>query len=58
MKCRCPSGTHGHKPGKCMELAVTSDQCCQPCHDKTKHEVTRVKATVPRKPVNEKKGRT
>src|SRR5262249_33957985 len=39
MKCRCPSDTHGHKPGKCQALAVTPDHMCQPCHDKMEKEV-------------------
>jgi len=32
-KCRCPSGSHGHRPGKCQELAAGEDHLCQRCHD-------------------------
>jgi len=42
MKCRCPSETHGHKPGKCNNLAATSGQLCKPCHDKTQQEIKAV----------------
>ena len=30
MKCRCPSDTHGHKPGKCQGLAVTLERKIAP----------------------------
>jgi hypothetical protein len=33
-KCRCPSGDHGHKPGKCNNLATERDQLCKPCSDR------------------------
>jgi hypothetical protein len=33
-KCRCSSGDHGHKPGKCTYLATERDQLCKPCSEK------------------------
>jgi hypothetical protein len=33
-KCRCPSGDHEHKPGKCQDLATEQDQLCKPCSEK------------------------
>ena len=33
-KCRCPSTTHGHKPGKCTNLASKPGLMCKPCYDK------------------------
>jgi hypothetical protein len=32
-KCRCPSGSHGHRSGKCQELAAGKDHLCRRCHD-------------------------
>src|SRR5262245_1052844 len=45
IKCRCPSGNHGHKPGKFVEFAVTPDHYCQRCHDKNLEEAARAKPT-------------
>jgi hypothetical protein len=33
-KCRCPSKDHGHKPGKCNNLATEHDQLCKSCSDR------------------------
>jgi len=33
-KCRCPSGDHGHEPGKCKDIATEQDQLCKPCSEK------------------------
>ena len=38
-KCRCPSGSHGHRPGKCQTLAVGDDHLCQRCHAKSAEDV-------------------
>jgi hypothetical protein len=43
MKCRCPSETHGHKPGKCNNLATEPDLMCKPCHDKSAKEMRAVR---------------
>jgi hypothetical protein len=39
MKCKCPTETHGHKAGKCNNLATAPDRMCKPCHDKTAKEM-------------------
>jgi hypothetical protein len=39
MKCRCPSDNHGHKAGKCKNLATEPDQLCKPRHDKMAKEL-------------------
>jgi hypothetical protein len=39
MKCKCPTETHGHKAGKCNNLATEPDRMCKPCHDKTAKEM-------------------
>jgi hypothetical protein len=39
MKCRCPSEAHGHKPGKCNNLATEPDRTCKPCHDTAAKEM-------------------
>ena len=44
MKCKCPTETHGHKAGKCNNLATESDRMCKPCHDKTAEEMQRLPA--------------
>jgi hypothetical protein len=38
-KCRCAGETHGHKPGKCKNLATEPDRLCKPCHDETAEEL-------------------
>ena len=38
-KCRCASGDHGHKPGKCNNLATEHDQLCKPCSDRQAKEL-------------------
>ena len=38
MKCQCPSETHGHKAGKCGQLATEPDRMCKPCHNKAADE--------------------
>jgi hypothetical protein len=38
-KCRCASKTHGHKPGKCTNLATEPERLCKPCYDKTSKEL-------------------
>ena len=49
-KCRCPSGSHGHRPGKCQALAVGEDHLCQRCHDKSASDVEKeAKASAERK---------
>jgi len=45
MKCRCASDKHGHKPGKCENLATESHRLCKPCHDA---EIQQIKAASPR----------
>jgi len=32
-KCKCPSATHGHEPGKCENMAMEGSTCCQGCED-------------------------
>jgi hypothetical protein len=39
MKCRCPSESHGHRPGKCKNLATEANQMCKQCYDKTVKEI-------------------
>ena len=34
-KCRCPSARHGHKAGKCNNVATEAEQLCKPCRDKS-----------------------
>src|SRR6476659_3895441 len=38
-KCRYASNTHGHKPGKCTNLATEPESLCKPCYDKTLEEL-------------------
>ena len=33
MKCKCPSENHGHKAGKCKNLATEPDHMCKQCHE-------------------------
>jgi hypothetical protein len=47
-KCRCPSGDHGHKPGKCNNLATEHDQLCKPCSDRQAEEPRLVGGTTGR----------
>jgi hypothetical protein len=42
-KCRCAAGSHGHRPGKCRNLATEPDQMCKPCHDKALEEISGLK---------------
>jgi len=39
MKCKCPSENHGHKAGKCKNLATEPDHMCKQCHDKAVKEI-------------------
>jgi hypothetical protein len=39
-KCRCAAKTHGHKPGKCTNLATEPERLCKPCYDKTSAELS------------------
>jgi hypothetical protein len=32
-KCKCPSATHGHEPGKCGNMAMEGSSCCEGCED-------------------------
>jgi hypothetical protein len=34
VRCTCPSGTHGHRPGKCVSLGTESNGLCKFCHSK------------------------
>ena len=43
-KCRCASKTHGHKPGKCTNLATEPESLCKPCYDKTSDELSDVRS--------------
>jgi hypothetical protein len=43
MKCRCPAETHGHKSGKCNNLATEPDRMCKSCHDKLAKEMHAVR---------------
>ena len=38
-KCKCPSNSHGHKPGKCDGLATEPDGLCETCRGKTAEEL-------------------
>jgi hypothetical protein len=38
-KCRCASKTHGHKPGKCTNLATEPESLCKPCYEMTSREL-------------------
>jgi hypothetical protein len=40
MKCQCPSETHGHKVGKCGQLATEPDRMCKPCHERFRRSGT------------------
>jgi hypothetical protein len=40
-KCRCPSERHGHKPGKCQNVATEPEQICKPCRDKSAGALSR-----------------
>ena len=40
-KCRCPSARHGHKPGKCKNVATVPEQMCDSCRDKSAEELSR-----------------
>ena len=42
MKCKCPSKSHGHHPGKCNDLATDPDGLCDPCRDKTAEELSTI----------------
>jgi hypothetical protein len=42
MKCKCPSKSHGHQPGKCKDLATDPDGLCDPCRDKTAEELSTI----------------
>ena len=33
-KCQCDSSSHGHRPGKCNELATERDALCKRCSEK------------------------
>jgi hypothetical protein len=51
MKCRCPSETHGHKAGKCDQLATEPDRMCKPCHDSAADEAVNATAeSLPSEP--------
>jgi hypothetical protein len=47
-KCRCPSKDHGHKPGKCNNLATEHDQLCKSCSDRLADEPRLVGVTTGR----------
>jgi hypothetical protein len=49
-KCRCPSKDHGHKPGKCNNLATEHDQLCKSCSDRLADEPRLVGVTTGREP--------
>jgi uncharacterized OB-fold protein len=44
MKCQCPSETHGHKAGKCGQVATEPDRMCKPCHDSALDEAVQAAA--------------
>jgi len=43
-KCRCPSRTHGHEPGKCTNLVSEPGLMCKSCYDKEKAGLDRTAA--------------
>jgi len=47
MKCQCPSERHGHKAGKCGQLATEPDRMCKPCHDSAADEAVQATAESP-----------
>jgi hypothetical protein len=42
-KCKCPSNSHGHKPGKCDSLATEPDELCETCRGKTAEELPTIR---------------
>jgi hypothetical protein len=44
-KCRCASKTHGHKPGKCTNLATEPESLGKSCCDKTSEELRDKRST-------------
>ena len=44
MKCQCPSETHGHKAGKCAQIATEPDRMCKPCRDSALAEAVQAAA--------------
>jgi hypothetical protein len=53
MKCKCPTETHGHKAGKCNNLAAEPDRMCKPCHDKTAKEMHAARQPDNQPPINQ-----
>ena|SRR6478752_7079845 len=45
-KCQCASSGHGHRPGKCNELATERDALCKRCSEKTAAELS-AEADIP-----------
>jgi hypothetical protein len=41
-KCKCPTSSHGHKPGKCDGLATEPDELCDTCREKTAEELPKI----------------
>ena len=57
-KCRCASERHGHKPGKCKNVATEPEQMCKPCRDETKEELSRIsKRERPLRRLSKREGR-
>jgi len=53
MKCQCPTETHGHKAGKCNNLATELDRLCKPCHDETAKEMHTARPPDNQPPINQ-----
>jgi hypothetical protein len=53
MKCKCPTETHGHKAGKCNNLATEPHRMCKPCHDKTAKEMHVARPPNKQPPINQ-----
>jgi hypothetical protein len=46
-KCKCPTSSHGHKPGKCVGLATEPDELCDTCREKTAGELPKIAEPKP-----------
>ena len=55
VKCKCPSDTHGHKPGKCRNLAQTPEGMCEQCAERAAAELAALNIIDHRKGSAERK---
>jgi hypothetical protein len=42
--CICPSGDHGHEPGKCQNEATEANDLCKDCHARAQELLDRQKS--------------